>query len=227
MAMSKEEQQAYNRAYHAKNREKILAQQRLYRQEYREKIIEQDRKYREANREKINASRRNNHEKYAARKREWIEENRESINEKVRERRTTNGYWIWAEMIQRCTNPNNQSFNRYGGRPDNPVTVCDRWRYGEAGKSGYECWRLDIGPRPSKDLSMDRTDNDKGYYPDNVKWTLPLEQSGNRRDNVVIEHNGKRQTASAWARETGLPVDVIYYRTRKGWPLEHILELAA
>ena len=42
----------------------------------------------------------------------------------------------WQGMVRRCEDPNNRSFKHYGGRLDNPITVCDRWRYGENSQSG-------------------------------------------------------------------------------------------
>jgi len=54
-------------------------------------------------------------------------------------------YQLWGQMIQRCTNPNNIGWKYYGGRG---ITVCDRWRYGDDGVSGFECFLLDVGRRP-------------------------------------------------------------------------------
>jgi hypothetical protein len=37
-----------------------------------------------------------------------------------------------------------------------------------------------IGPKP-EGYQLDRIDNDKGYYLDNVQWSTPKEQSNNRQ----------------------------------------------
>ena len=34
-------------------------------------------------------------------------------------------YAVWAEMIQRCTNPNHKAYHNYGGRG---IKVCSRWK---------------------------------------------------------------------------------------------------
>lgn len=80
-------------------------------------------------------------------------------------------YYVWAEMIQRCTNPKNPSYYRYGGRG---IRVCKRWRY------SFLAFRNDMGPRP-EGYTLERKNNNKGYYPNNCKWATYLEQNNNRR----------------------------------------------
>lgn len=79
---------------------------------------------------------------------------------------------VWAALIQRCTNKNNKKYSDYGGRG---ITVCDRWI------NSFEAFYHDMGPRPSPDLSIDRMDNDRGYYPENCKWATDKEQAMNKR----------------------------------------------
>jgi hypothetical protein len=61
-------------------------------------------------------------------------------------------YGSWRSMIRRCYDQGQMNFYSYGGRG---ITVCDRWRFGEAGKSGFECFLADMGPRPPG-LTLDR-----------------------------------------------------------------------
>ena len=79
-------------------------------------------------------------------------------------------YNAWYGMHQRCINPNNKDFKNYGGRG---ITVCEGW-------NNFETFFTNMGARP-KDLSVDRVDNNKGYYPENCRWATRAEQSQNQR----------------------------------------------
>lgn len=79
-------------------------------------------------------------------------------------------YKAWTSMIQRCSNPNNPSYKNYGGRG---IFVCDRW-------TKFPNFLEDVGDRPNG-LTLDRRDNDDGYYPENCRWATSTLQSINKR----------------------------------------------
>lgn len=87
-------------------------------------------------------------------------------------RKNTSEYIAWVGIVQRCTNPLNHAWPRYGGRG---ITMCETWR------NSFEAFFQDMGPRPSVDYSIDRIDNDKGYSPDNCRWATATEQIANSR----------------------------------------------
>lgn len=98
-------------------------------------------------------------------------------------------YWALASLKSRCYLPHHPQYNSYGGRG---IGVCDRWRYGDGSLTAFECFWLDMGPRPSKQYSIDRINNDGHYEPSNCRWATRIEQNRNRRDNHIVEINGER-----------------------------------
>lgn len=83
-------------------------------------------------------------------------------------------YIIYNNMMQRCNNPNNTYYYNYGGRG---IKVCERW----LGFDGFENFAQDMGQKPSKEYSLDRIDNERGYSPDNCRWTTRVIQNHNQR----------------------------------------------
>lgn len=91
--------------------------------------------------------------------------------------RNTKLYAIWTMMKQRCYNPNNKNFKDYGGRG---ITVCEEWLNDV--QAFYE-WSMKNGYKEG--LTIDRIDNDKGYSPDNCRWTTMKVQRKNQRKRKI------------------------------------------
>jgi hypothetical protein len=126
-------------------------------------------------------------------------------------------YKTWSGMIQRCHNLNHKNYDCYGGRG---ITVCDRWL------DSFENFLADMGPRPTG-MTLDRSDNDKGYSPDNCRWATKEQQANNTRANVFIEWNGKRQTRSQWERELNMKPTTLRGRLARGWSMEKAMKPVA
>lgn len=129
-------------------------------------------------------------------------------------------YWILRDIIRRCHNSNDKAYKYYGGRG---ISVCDRWRFGENDKSGIECFVQDMNERPSKNHTVERIDNNKGYSLDNCKWATMKEQGANKRSNVIITFNNKTQSLLEWAKELNLRPGLLHNRRTKGWCVERVL----
>ena len=77
-------------------------------------------------------------------------------------------YIIWKGMKSRCSNFNNKSYDRYGGRG---ITYCVEWeKY-----VPFRDWSLSHGY--DKRLQLDRIDNDSNYEPDNCQFLTPAEHT--------------------------------------------------
>ena len=123
------------------------------------------------------------------------------------------GYAIWSSMRARCYSENNPAYPKYGGRG---ITICDEWRdtpklfldwlYSNGWQKGYE---------------VDRIDNDKGYSPDNCRVTNRRGNVNNRRNTILVDYQGRRQSLSDWCIELKLDYRTTYLRIfSRGWDVE-------
>lgn len=121
-------------------------------------------------------------------------------------RKDSRAYRIWCAMKRRCFNKNTKAYKNYGGRG---ILVCDAWLK-------FENFYRDMGD-PEDSQSIERTDNDKGYSPQNCIWASRTEQSRNRRGLRLIEVDGVVKTMGEWSECTGLSISTIWARINKGW----------
>jgi len=122
-------------------------------------------------------------------------------------------YWRWRHMIDRCHVATHKDYPRYGALG---LTVCDRWRWGEDGQSGFTCWMQDMGPIPFKGASIERKRNAEGYTPDNCIWASSRQQANNRKSNRFVTARGQTMTVAQWARLVGLSRAALRYRLEQG-----------
>lgn len=126
-------------------------------------------------------------------------------------------YSKWHTMKSRCNNPNNASYERYGGRG---ITVCDEWE--NSFEAFYE-WSMANGYK--KGLSIDRIDNDGNYEPANCRWATAKEQCNNTSRNRHLEAFGENHTIAEWSRITGINVETLYCRIQiQGLEGEDVLQ---
>lgn len=127
--------------------------------------------------------------------------------------RNTRLYGVWACMIQRCTNPNNDSYKRYGARG---IKVCDDWL--DFGK--FQEWAMANGYNPNakrNECTLDRINNNSNYQPDNCRWINIQKQCQNTRKNHNITINGETHCISEWARIYNIKREIIKDRIKRGW----------
>lgn len=117
-------------------------------------------------------------------------------------------YNSYKSMLNRCTNLNASDYKRYGGRG---ITICDRW----AGPNGFFFFCKDMGIRPP-DKTLDRIDNNKGYFPENCRWASKKEQQRNRRNNHFVSLNGKKITLIEAAEKLHIKMGTVRSRITRG-----------
>lgn len=143
------------------------------------------------------------------------------MREKTIERNTIHGlcrtkiYGLYCAMIQRCCNEKNHAYKDYGGRG---ISICSEWLndfqvfYNWAMASGYD-----------KDLTLERTDVNGNYCPENCVWASRQTQANNRRNSVCLTFNGKTQTLRNWSIDLGIPMKLITSRYYRNWTADRIL----
>lgn len=123
-------------------------------------------------------------------------------------------YRRWQKMKYRSKNKNDKRSKDYVLRG---ITCCKRW---EDFISFYE----DMGDPPTEKHSLDRIDNNKGYYKENCKWSTPKEQMNNTRTNVFLRYKGKIKTVTQWAEELNINKEALRARIKRGWEIKTALE---
>ena len=125
-------------------------------------------------------------------------------------------YRIWRAMINRCTDENYWAYKYYGAKG---VTICEQW---ENDFVEFKNWSESSGYCDS--LTLDRIDNNKGYSPENCKWSTRKQQSNNRSFCKMIEYQGRTQTLMQWCEELGLNYKRTHSRLyRCGWTFEQAI----
>lgn len=126
-------------------------------------------------------------------------------------------YNVWAAMKNRCSNPANPSYVRYGKRG---IEVCPAWRKSFVAFLEYITALPDYGVAGR---TLDRVNNDGNYEPGNLRWATCKTQNGNTRTNRHVTAFGRTQILEDWAREVGIPSGALGRRLTRGMDPEDAL----
>lgn len=126
---------------------------------------------------------------------------------------------LWMGIKQKCNNPNNPKYTRYGGRKNKPsINVYKPWINDYI---KFKTWILEnLGERPNN-TSLDRMDNDGNYEPNNLKWSTRKEQANNRERELLLNVKGRKRSLSTGAVKKRYEK---YYKVKvkKGYQVHHI-----
>lgn len=114
-------------------------------------------------------------------------------------------YATWCSMRDRCSNPKNKAYYRYGGRG---IKVCERWQT-------FENFYADMGERPLG-MTLERINNDGDYEPANVRWATPMEQANNTRRTVRFDTPLGRLSMREIAKKIGITYRGVQERVGRG-----------
>jgi len=121
-------------------------------------------------------------------------------------------YLSWVAMMQRCYNKNHVAFEKYG---EAGIQVCGSWH-------DFINFLNDMGNRP-KNTSLERTNNNLGYFKENCKWASSSEQQNNRKNNLKLTFQGLELTLMQWAKKINMNYRTLKARINLGWKIEDVL----
>lgn len=121
---------------------------------------------------------------------------------------------IWTGMIERCTNQCRPAYSSYGGRG---IGVCKEWLLDF---DSFYFWATSNGY--ADELTIDRIDNNDGYFPENCRWITKAEQSRNTRRTRLHTAFEETKCMAEWERDSRFVVSKPTVETRlaNGWDFE-------
>lgn len=97
---------------------------------------------------------------------------------------------VWNGMKQRCNNPNDSNYDRYGARG---IAVCAEWQ-----NSFEDFYNWCIANGWTKGLQIDRKNNNGNYEPSNCRCVTAKINSCNKRNNINITYKGETKALQQW-----------------------------
>ena len=117
-------------------------------------------------------------------------------------------YRSWSGMLYRCRKKGQKHWH------DRGIRVCRQWLK-------FEVFVKDMGNRPP-DTSIDRIDNNKGYFKENCRWASQRTQCRNKSNNRLF----KGKTLAEWSEILGIKRSTLSQRYYVyGWSVDKTLSI--
>jgi hypothetical protein len=101
-------------------------------------------------------------------------------------------YNLWHAIIQRTRNPKATGFDHYGGRG---IDIDPRWL------ASFDAFYADVGDPPTPRHQIDRKDNNRGYWPDNVRWATHQQNQWNQGKKSTLAQTSSLKGVSHVGRK--------------------------
>jgi hypothetical protein len=116
-------------------------------------------------------------------------------------------------MKARCDNRNHPQFKDYGGRG---ISYAPDW-------ASFPGFLEGVGEKPFPEASLDRIDNDGGYYPGNVRWADRTTQRINSRQITLVSINGETKRIMEWCTEYRINIASVHRRLKRGMSIQEAI----
>lgn len=125
----------------------------------------------------------------------------------------------WTAIKQRCNNPNDGSFERYGGRG---IKISPEF---ENDCLAFCRYVMDL-PGYDLELTLDRIDNDGNYAQGNLRWLSLSKQQSNKRTNWKVEYHGESLSLKEFViKYTSISYNYALICLRSGTPVERLVDI--
>ena len=108
---------------------------------------------------------------------------------------------IFSKMVARCYDTKCKDYITYGAKG---ITIYSEWL---SNPNSFEDWCMANGY--ADDLTIDRIDSSKGYYPENCRWVSRSDNAKYKSTTRMIEVDGVSHTGRDWAKLCDIGTNVI------------------
>jgi hypothetical protein len=131
---------------------------------------------------------------------------------------TTKLFKVWRALNRRCSENyfENHLYFKKG------IKVCEDWKHTF---EYFEKWSLENGYKEG--LQIDRTDNSKGYAPNNCRWVTSKINTNNRDNTFFVIYDNEKYPFMILVEKLNRSTDfqTIRARIKRGWISEKAFEM--